>query len=97
MTDNVTVTQLAALVAQATGFARKDVLEIVKNTFETIGDCLENGSPVTITGFGKIVVKDNPSRMVRNPATGEQVMSKPSRKLRYTAASTLKKRLLPPQ
>lgn len=48
---------------------------------------------MSISGFGKFVVKDRPERQGRNPATGEAITIAASKNVAFTAAKGLKDKL----
>ena len=69
-------------LAEKTGLSKKDVGGVFDALTGLIADNLGKKGPgaVTIPGLMKIIVQRKPaqkSRQVRNPATGEMVMSKP--------------------
>jgi DNA-binding protein HU-beta len=45
---------------------------------------------VKITGLGILLVRNRAARMGRNPATGEQIQIKASKKVAFRAAKDLK-------
>jgi DNA-binding protein HU-beta len=45
---------------------------------------------VSLSGFGKFKVKDNPAREGRNPANGETIQIAASRKLAFVPAKAVK-------
>jgi DNA-binding protein HU-beta len=49
-----------------------------------------NGGSVTIPGIGKVYCRERPERMVRNPATGEQIKKEADRQVKVTIAKALK-------
>ena len=51
---------------------------------------LKKGHKVRITGLGIFQVRKRPARMGRNPATGEQIKIKASKKLAFRAAKEVK-------
>ncbi len=51
----------------------RDVERIVSKIFEEITDALSRGDRVELRGFGAFSVKERPSRIGRNPRTGEKV------------------------
>jgi len=52
---------------------KKEVYEIVSEIFRIIGETLQNGEKVQISGFGTFVVKIRKGKVGRNPRTGEEV------------------------
>jgi integration host factor subunit beta len=51
----------------------RDVERIVSTIFEEITGALVKGQRVELRGFGAFSVKTRPSRLGRNPRTGEKV------------------------
>jgi DNA-binding protein HU-beta len=45
---------------------------------------------VTIPGIGKVYCRERPERMVRNPATGEQIKKEADKQVKVTIAKALK-------
>jgi integration host factor subunit beta len=66
--------ELIARLAEANPHLyQRDVERIVTAIFDEITDALEKGERVGLRGFGAFSVKQRPSRMGRNPRTGEAV------------------------
>jgi len=51
---------------------------------------LKKGRRIRINGLGIIQVRKRPARMGRNPATGEAIKIKASKKIAFRAAKDLK-------
>ena len=51
---------------------------------------LKKGNKVRITGLGIMQVRNRPARMGRNPATGEAIKIKASKKVAFRVAKDLK-------
>jgi len=87
-----TVTQkhLAAGLAERHDMPKREAETIVTDVFARLVDHLRAGERVRIGGLGILEVKDRPARMGRNPATGEAVQIKASRKVAFRAAKELK-------
>jgi len=51
---------------------------------------LKRGARIRIGGLGILQVRKRPARMGRNPATGEQIKIKASKKVAFRAAKELK-------
>lgn len=73
--------------------SKTDVRKLVDTMFAAIGDAAASGDEIAIHNFGKFKVKDSPERQGRNPATGEAIKIKASRKLTFTAAKAIKDKL----
>ena len=55
-----------------------------------ISDEVAAGGAVTLPGIGKIYCRERPERMVRNPATGEQIKKEADKVVKMTIAKALK-------
>ncbi|WP_232494518.1 HU family DNA-binding protein [Novosphingobium kaempferiae] len=85
--------ELADVIAADHGLAKTDARKIVDAVFDAIGNAAAKGEEVSLNGFGKFKVKDSPEREGRNPATGEAMTIKASKKLGFTAAKGVKDKL----
>jgi len=85
--------ELADVIAADHGLAKTDARKIVDAVFDTIGNAAAKGEEISLNGFGKFKVKDSPEREGRNPATGEAMTIKASKKLGFTAAKGVKDKL----
>lgn len=65
--------ELVDVVAEKTGFTKKDVGFVTDQLFEQITDTLSEGDKVSLSGFGTYQVKVRKARMARNPQTGEAI------------------------
>jgi len=86
----VTLKHLSAGLAGRHGMEKKQADAIVADVFEIVVGHLKSGERVRIGGFGILEVKDRPTRMGRNPATGEAVQIAASRKIAFRVAKDLK-------
>ncbi len=84
---------LADVIAQAEGVTKADARKLVDAVFAAIGDAAVKGEEISLNGFGKFKVKDSPEREGRNPATGEAMTFKASRKLTFAPAKAVKDKL----
>ena len=76
--------ELVNAVAVHTGLETRDVDKALKGMTEVIEAVAAKGEQVTISGFAKFARVDRPARMARNPATGEPVKVKASKKAKIT-------------
>ncbi len=76
--------ELVTAVATHTGMEPRDVDKALKGMTEVIEAVAAKGEQVTISGFAKFARVDRPARMARNPATGEPVKVKASKKAKIT-------------
>ena len=62
----------------------------VRGFTDVVTATVAKGEPVAITGFAKFAKIERPARMGRNPATGEAIKIKASKKVAFRAAKELK-------
>ena len=74
----------------ATGLTKDHINTVVKATIGGIASALKGSEEVSIAGFGKFSVVERAERMGRNPVTGEQVLIKASKAVKFKASKTLK-------
>ena len=86
----VTHKHLAAGLVERNAMGKKDAETMITAVFMQLVDHLKAGERVRIGGLGIIEVKDRPARMGRNPATGEAIQIKASKKIAFRAAKELK-------
>ena len=66
---------------------------VVKSLLEIIKRTLESGENVLISGFGKFCVKDKKERKGRNPQTGEDLVLRARRVVRFKYSEILAERI----
>ncbi len=86
----VTTKHMAAALAEKQDMPKKQADALLADVFGMVVDHLKGGDRVRISGIGIIEVKNRPARMGRNPATGEAIQIKASRKIAFRAAKELK-------
>ena len=84
---------LAKSVAEETGLAGKQSVELVETLIELIKGSLVSGDDVLISGFGKFSVRAKKERKGRNPATGDSLMLKPRRVVTFHCSGNLRKKI----
>ena len=73
-TQTITRSELIdALVDKQPHLAHRDVELSVKAVLERMGNAFEDGDRIEIRGFGSFSLHYRPSRVGRNPKTGESV------------------------
>jgi len=72
-TKPMTKTQLVAALAERMDTDKKSASAALDAITGLITDEVSGGGAVTLPGVGKIYCRERPERMVRNPATGEQI------------------------
>ena len=88
--------ELVNAIAAHTGQNNKDVDATLLGFTEVVTAVAAKGEPVIISGFAKFVRRDSPARMGRNPATGEAIKIKASKKARITPLKAFKDAVLSP-
>jgi DNA-binding protein HU-beta len=86
----VTLKHLSANVAEAHELSKKQSEAILGNMIELIVKHLKKGDRIRIGGLGILQVRKRAARMGRNPATGEPIKIKASKKVAFRAAKELK-------
>ena len=67
--------------------------EITESLLEIIKRTLAKKEDVLISGFGKFTVKEKRERMGRNPQTGEKMLLRGRRIVRFTTARSLRDKI----
>ena len=88
--------ELAKAVAVQTDVDVKTVSNVLEGFTDVVTAVVSKGEPVAITGFAKFVKVDRPARMGRNPATGETIRIKASKKARITPVKAFKDAVMSP-
>jgi len=86
----VTLKHLAAKIAEEHELAKKNAEAILGGMVEMIVKHLKKGDRIRIGGLGILQVRKRAARMGRNPATGEPIKIKASKKVAFRAAKELK-------
>jgi DNA-binding protein HU-beta len=88
--------ELAKAVAVQADVELKTVITVLDGFTDVVTAVVSKGEPVSIPGFAKFVKVDRPARMGRNPATGEAIRIKASKKARITPVKAFKDAVLAP-
>jgi DNA-binding protein HU-beta len=86
----VTLKHLAAALADSHEMAKKQSELILTDLVGMVVKHLKKGDRIRIGGLGIFQVRKRAARMGRNPATGEQIKIKASKKVAFRAAKELK-------
>ncbi|MYM55217.1 HU family DNA-binding protein [Thalassovita mangrovi] len=90
MAKPMTKTQLVAALAEEMGAEKKTATAALDAIVSIITKEVSAGGAVTLPGVGKIYCRERPERMVRNPATGEQIKKEADKVVKMTIAKALK-------
>ncbi len=88
--------ELAKAVAVQADTDLRTVTGILESFTDVVTAVVSKGEPVAISGFAKFVKVDRPARMGRNPATGETIQIKASKKARITPVKAFKDAVMAP-
>ena len=88
--STVTLKHLAAAVAEDHEMAKKQAEAVLTSMVDLVVRHLKKGDRIRIGGLGILVVRRRAARMGRNPATGEAIKIKASKKVAFRAAKDLK-------
>ena len=86
----VTLKHLAATLAEEHQLTKRAGEAILGDLVDIITKHLKKGERVRIAGLGILQVRKRAARMGRNPATGETIKIKASKKVAFRAAKDLK-------
>ena len=93
MAKPMTKTQLVAALADEMDTDKKSASAALDAVVDVVTREVSNGGAVTLPGVGKIYCRERPERMVRNPATGEQIRKPADKAVKMTIAKALKDRV----
>ena len=88
--STVTLKHLAAKVAEDHEMAKKQAEAVLGSMVDLVVKHLKKGDRIRIGGLGILVVRKRAARMGRNPATGEAIKIKASKKIAFRPAKELK-------
>ena len=86
----ITINQMAKDLAESQAMPKKQAGIVLADFTDMIAKHLKKGARVRINGIGVLQVRKRPARMGRNPATGEAIKIKASKKVAFRAAKELK-------
>ncbi|MEO1039324.1 MAG: HU family DNA-binding protein [Pseudomonadota bacterium] len=82
--------ELAKAISDSAGITRGQAGDAIDAFVDAIVGAAKNGDSVQLAGFGTFHAKHREAREVRNPRTGEKMMSKAKTSLAFRPASALK-------
>jgi DNA-binding protein HU-beta len=88
--STVSLKQLAAGLAESHEMPKRQVEAILGELVDTFTGHLKKGIKIRMNGLGIFQVRNRPARLGRNPATGEQIQIKASKKIAFRPAKELK-------
>ncbi|MGB0438973.1 MAG: HU family DNA-binding protein [Paracoccaceae bacterium] len=90
MNKPMTKTELVAALAEELGCDKKTASATLDAVSAVVTREVAAGGAVTLPGLGKFFCRERPDRMVRNPATGEQMHKDADKQVKVTIAKALK-------
>jgi DNA-binding protein HU-beta len=88
--ETVTLKHLAAALADEHELPKKQTEAMLNGMVGLIAKHLKKGARIRVPGLGILQVRKRAARMGRNPATGEAIKIKASKKVAFRAAKELK-------
>jgi DNA-binding protein HU-beta len=88
--ETVTLRNLAEALSETHELPKKQVMSMLEDMVTNVTKHLKRGARIRIGGLGILQVRKRPARMGRNPATGEAIKIKASKKVAFRAAKDLK-------
>lgn len=92
--DVLTLKHIAAELSEAHEMPKKQAELVVSDFIDRMGGHLKKGKKLRISGLGILQVRARPARKGRNPATGETIKIKASKKVAFRPSKDLKDRVL---
>jgi DNA-binding protein HU-beta len=86
----VTMKHLAANLAESHEMSKKQTEAVLGDLVSLVTKHLKKGDRIRIGGLGIFAVRKRAARMGRNPATGEPIQIKASKKVGFRPAKELK-------
>ncbi len=91
--NTVTLRHIGTALSEAHDLPKKQANAVLEDMVAMITKHLKKGDRIRIGGLGILQVRKRPARMGRNPATGEQIKIKASKKVAFRAAKDLKEQI----
>lgn len=88
--ETVTLKHIAATLSEAHELPKKQAIAILEDLIAQLTKHLKKGARIRLAGLGVLQVRKRPARMGRNPATGEAIKIKASKKIAFRASKDLK-------
>ncbi len=88
--NTVTRAHLAETIYTQVGLSRNESADLLEMVLGRMGQALESGESIKISGFGTFSVRQKGKRVGRNPKTGVEVPILPRRVLVFRPSQLLK-------
>ena len=90
----VTLKDLAGELVDTHSLPKAQVITMLTEMVASLSKHLKRGSRIRIPGLGILQVRKRAARMGRNPATGEAIKIKASKKIAFRASKDLKEAVM---
>lgn len=91
---SVKKTQFTQTLAERLNVPKKQANEFLDVFVEEVTKVMKHGDKLNLSGFGIFKVAERAARTGRNPATGETIQIKASKKAKFVPAKALKEAVL---
>jgi integration host factor subunit alpha len=88
--DTVTKNELSEALFDQVGLNKREAKDMIDAFFDRIGQSLESGIEVKISGFGNFQLRNKSARPGRNPKTGQMIPIAARRVVTFHASQKLK-------
>ena len=88
--ETITLRHLSESLSEAHELPKKQINAMLEDMVSNITKHLKKGARIRIGGLGILSVRKRAARIGRNPATGEQIQIKASKKVAFRPAKDLK-------
>lgn len=83
--------QLLDKVVEKSKVRREIAKKVIRGLIKTIGETIQNGDKITLSGLGTFRMKDRKAKPARNLQTGEAVYLPAGKKISFKPSLSLKK------
>lgn len=90
----MTKTQFLQALAEKTGRTKREMIDMVDAMVGLIYTEVRKTGEVVVPGLGKLLKKNRPARMGRNPATGQQIQIPAKTVVKFRVAKAAKDEIL---
>ena len=91
--STVTLRHIGTAISETHDLPKKQANAVLEDFVALVTKHLKKGDRIRIGGLGILQVRKRPARLGRNPATGEQIKIKASKKVAFRAAKDLKEQI----
>ena len=91
--NTLTLRHIGTALSETHEIPKKQANAVLEDMVALITKHLKKGDRIRIGGLGILQVRKRPARMGRNPATGEAIKIKASKKVAFRAAKDLKEQI----